>query len=211
MIATSLRVAVVDYGLANIRSVVNALSCFDADVVVAETGSALGDADLIVLPGVGSFDAGMEGLVSRGHAEALERRVRDAGVPYLGICLGMHFLFERSEEGTRPGLGWLGGGVVRFPTGEGHPKVPHVGWSAVEVAPASRLMAGLGSPSDFYFVHGYHVPLAHSATITTGICDYGLRFCAALERDNVAAVQFHPEKSQLAGMKLLETFLRGFR
>ncbi len=201
------RVAVVDYGLANIRSVVNALACFDADVVVAETGAGLADANLIVLPGVGSFDAGMEGLVTRGHAEALERRVRAAGVPYLGICLGMHFLFSRSEEGVRPGLGWLDGTIVRFPAGEGHPKVPHVGWSAVEIAPSSRLMAGLTSPSDFYFVHGYHAPLADTAAIATGICKYGLQFCAALERENLAAVQFHPEKSQLAGMKLLETFL----
>ncbi|MCC6642214.1 MAG: imidazole glycerol phosphate synthase subunit HisH [Deltaproteobacteria bacterium] len=207
MTAALPRVAVVDYGLANIRSVVNALSCFDADVTIAETGRELGDADLIVLPGVGSFDAGMEGLAARGHAEALEHRVREAGVPYLGICLGMHFLFSGSEEGVRPGLGWLDGSIVRFPAGEGHPKVPHVGWSAVEIAASSKLMAGLASPSDLYFVHGYHAPLARTADITTGICEYGLRFCAALEWENVAAVQFHPEKSQLAGMKLLETFV----
>ena len=203
------RVGVIDYGLANIRSVVNALSCFDVDVAVAETGAGLADVGRIVLPGVGSFDAGMAGLVARGHAEALERRVREAGVPFLGICLGMQLLFSGSEEGSAAGLGWIGGTVVRFPSGEGHPKVPHVGWSAVEIAPSSALLAGLGSPTDFYFVHEFHAPLSDTAGIATGICDYGVRFCAALETGNDAAVQFHPEKSQLAGMKLLETFLGG--
>ena len=103
------RVTVVDYGLANIRSVVNALNCFEADVTIAEKGAALEDAGLIVLPGVGSFDAGMRGLNERGHVEALQRRVIEAGVPYLGICLGMQFLFDGSAEGSAAGLGWVSG------------------------------------------------------------------------------------------------------
>ncbi len=202
------RIAVIDYGLANIRSVVNALNCFDVDVTVAENGAALGDAKLIVLPGVGSFDAGMRGLNERGHVEALQRRVVEAGVPYLGICLGMQFVFEGSEEGSAPGLGWVKGRVERFPSGQDQPKVPHVGWNEVEVAPSSKLMAALQSPADFYFVHSYYAPLVCTHGIASGICDYGVQFCAALERDNIAAVQFHPEKSQLGGMKLLETFLQ---
>lgn len=201
-------VTVVDYGLANIRSVVNALDCFDVDVTVAEGGAALGDAGLIVLPGVGSFDAGMRGLTERGHVEALQRRVIEAGVPYLGICLGMQFLFEDSAEGDARGLGWVKGRVERFPSGPDQPKVPHVGWNEVEIAPTSKLMAALVSPADFYFVHSFYAPLAATDGIASGICDYGVRFCAALERDNIAAVQFHPEKSQLGGMKLLETFLQ---
>ncbi len=202
------RVSVVDYGLANIRSVVNALNCFDTEVTVAERGAALADADLIVLPGVGSFDAGMRGLNKHGHVEALQRRVIEAGVPYLGICLGMQFLFEESAEGAATGLGWVKGRVERFPDGPDKPKVPHVGWNEVEIAPSSKLMAELVSPGDFYFVHSYYAPLAHTEDIASGICDYGVQFCAALERDNIAAVQFHPEKSQLGGMKLLETFLK---
>jgi glutamine amidotransferase len=201
------RVTVVDYGLANIRSVVNALDCFDVDVTVAENGTALADAGLIVLPGVGSFDAGMRGLTERGHVEALQLRVIEAGVPYLGICLGMQFLFEGSAEGSAKGLGWVKGQVERFPAGAEQPKVPHVGWNEVEISPSSRLMAALVSPADFYFVHSYYAPLAATNGIASGICDYGVRFCAALERDNISAVQFHPEKSQLGGMKLLETFL----
>jgi glutamine amidotransferase len=200
-------VAVVDYGLANIRSVVNALDCFEVEVTVAETGAALVDAGRIVLPGVGSFDAGMHGLIERGHVEALRRRVLEGGVPYLGICLGMQFLFEASAEGSAAGLGWLEGRIERFPSGPDRPKVPHIGWNDVDIAPASVLMAKLESPIDFYFVHSYYAPLSATQSIATGICDYGIRFCAALERDNIAAVQFHPEKSQLGGMKLLETFL----
>jgi glutamine amidotransferase len=133
--------------------------------------------------------------------------VVDAGVPYLGICLGMQFLFEGSTEGSAKGLGWMTGQVERFPSGPELPKVPHVGWNEVEIGPGSALMAALDSPADFYFVHSYFVPLACSEGIASGTCDYGGPFCAALERDNIAAVQFHPEKSQLAGMKLLETFL----
>ncbi len=201
------RVGVIDYGLANIRSVVNALSCFDVDVTVVESGSGLADVGRIVLPGVGSFDAGMKGLITRGHAEALQRRVREAGVPYLGICLGMQFLFSGSDEGSSSGLGWIDGTIVRLPSGKGHPKVPHIGWNEVQIAPSSALMAGLESPTDFYFVHGFYAQLRDTKAIATGICEYGVQFCAALEYDNVAAVQFHPEKSQLGGMKLLETFL----
>jgi len=172
-----------------------------------ESGAKLVDAGRIVLPGVGSFDAGMRGLAERGHLEALRDRVLDAGVPYLGICLGMQFLFEGSAEGSAAGLGWLKGRVERFASGAGQPKVPHIGWNEVDIAPSSALMAGLESPTDFYFVHSYYAPLAATEAVAVGTCDYGVRFCAALERDNIAAVQFHPEKSQLGGMKLFQTFL----
>lgn len=199
-------VSVVDYGLANIRSVVNALECFGVDVRVAETGADLAGADRIVLPGVGSFDAGMKGLRSRGHDEALERLVRDQGTPFLGICLGMQFLFEGSEEGAEPGLGWISGTVRRF-SGKGL-KVPHMGWSEVDLPRPTRLFAALAPPLDFYFVHSYYVPAeGRAAETSAALCDYGTAFAAALEDGPVHAVQFHPEKSQLAGMKLLETFL----
>ena len=202
--------AVVDYGLANIRSVVNALSCFDADVEVAETGDALARADRIVLPGVGSFDAGMQGLRARGHEAAMTRRVLEDGVPFLGICLGLQFLLDQSEEGSERGLGWFSGNVQRFPEGNGHPKVPHIGWDSVEKAGEGRLLQALELPADFYFVHSYFVPRAEDAgRAATGVCGHGTPFVASLERDNISAVQFHPEKSQLAGMKLLETFVTG--
>src|SRR5208337_2837641 len=141
IVSRNRRVAVIDYGLANIRSVVNALNCFEVDVTVMESGAGLADAGRIVLPGVGSFDAGMQGLRERGHVEALQRRVLDGGVPYLGICLGLQFLFEGSAEGSAVGLGWIKGRIERFPSGPNKPKVPHIGWNEVEIAPVSALMA----------------------------------------------------------------------
>lgn len=200
------RVAIVDYGLGNIRSVVNALSCFDIDVTVAERGSGLADADCVVLPGVGSFDAGMRGLRERGHDEALGRHVRDGGRHFLGICLGLQFLLAGSEEGSETGLGWIDGKVQQFRGPD--LKVPHMGWAEIDVAAGSRLFAALEPPLDFYFVHSYHVPAeGEAARHATATGSHGGPFVAAIERENICAVQFHPEKSQLAGMKLLETFL----
>jgi glutamine amidotransferase len=120
----------------------------------------------------------------------------------------MQFLFECSEEGDEPGLGWFSGSVLRFDDGVGQPKVPHIGWNDVRVLADSCLFAGIESAADFYFVHSYYVPLASEAgRATPGVCHYGVDFAAACERGNIFACQFHPEKSQLAGMKLLQNFL----
>lgn len=200
-------IAVVDYGLANIQSVVNALECFTSKVRIVERGEELKGADKIVLPGVGHFDEGMKGLRARGHVAALDALVRDAKVPLLGICLGFQFLFESSEEGEETGLGWIRGRVSRIRGGSGI-KVPHMGWSEVECPQPSRLFEKISAPMEFYFVHTYCVPNSgDAADCASAVCSYGERFVAALERDNIFGTQFHPEKSQLAGMKLLETFL----
>lgn len=199
--------AVVDYGLANIQSVVNALECFTGDVRIASRGEQLEGVDKIVLPGVGHFDEGMRGMRARGHDIALDRLVRRQGVPLLGICLGFQFLFAGSEEGTEPGLGWVEGRVLRI-AARPRLKIPHMGWSEVECTRPARLFAQLKPPFEFYFVHSYCAENSGEAeAIATAVCDYGAPFVAALERDNLFATQFHPEKSQLAGMKLLETFL----
>jgi len=199
-------VAIVDYGLANIRSVVNAIECFDASVVIAETPADLEKADKIILPGVGSFDAGMRGLRARGHEAALRRLVLEQGRPFFGICLGMQFLFEASDEGTETGLGWLQGRVRLFAPSV--PKVPHMGWSELTLTGRPRLFESLVAPVDVYFVHSYFVPNeSDAAAQASALCDYGPGFVAALEKDNIFACQFHPEKSQLAGMKMFENFL----
>jgi glutamine amidotransferase len=200
------QVVVVDYGLANIQSVVNAMECFTPNIRIAETGDDLAGAAKIVLPGVGHFDEGMKGLRSRGHVAALEAQVLDAGVPLLGICLGLQFLFEGSDEGTEPGLGWVSGRIRRI-EGDGV-KVPHMGWSEVTCPRPSRLFAELKAPIEFYFVHSFCAPNSgEAASLASATCAYGTEFVAAFERGNIFATQFHPEKSQLAGMKLLETFL----
>lgn len=201
-------IAVVDYGLANIQSVVNALECFAPKIRIASCGEDLDGADKIVLPGVGHFDEGMKGLRTRGHIPALDTLVRKRGVPLFGICLGFQFLFESSEEGAELGLGWIGGHVSRI-RGAAGVKVPHMGWSEVECPKPSRLFSEISPPIEFYFVHSYCVPnIGDAADCAAAICVYGEPFVAALERDNIFGAQFHPEKSQLAGMKMLETFLR---
>lgn len=201
-------VAIVDYGLANIRSVVNAVECFEAKVLVAARGEDLAGADKIILPGVGSFDAGMRGLRARGHEAALSEAVRAAGKPFLGVCLGMQFLFEGSDEGTEPGLAWMTGRVRGFPVTPGGPKVPHIGWSEVEATGRGRLYQAMPPAFDVYFVHSYYIEKQGEAEASaTGLCRHGLTFVAALERANIFACQFHPEKSQMTGMKIFETFL----
>jgi imidazole glycerol-phosphate synthase subunit HisH len=201
------QVVVVDYGLANIQSVLNALECFTPNIRIAETGDDLADAVRIVLPGVGHFDEGMKGLRSRGHIAALETRVLGAGVPLLGICLGLQFLFEGSDEGIERGLGWVSGRIRRIDEGPGV-KVPHMGWSEVTCPRPSRLFAEIKAPIEFYFVHSFCAPNSgEAASLASATCAYGTEFVAAFERGNIFATQFHPEKSQLAGMKLLETFL----
>jgi imidazole glycerol-phosphate synthase subunit HisH len=200
-------VVVVDYGLANIQSVVNALECFTPNIRIAETGDDLAGAARIVLPGVGHFDEGMKGLRERGHVAALEARVLEAGVPLLGICLGLQFLFEGSDEGMEHGLGWVSGRIKRIDEGYGV-KVPHMGWSEVTCPRPSRLFAEIKAPIEFYFVHSFCAPNSGEvAGLASATCAYGTEFVAAFERGNIFATQFHPEKSQLAGMKLLETFL----
>ena len=199
-------VAIVDYGLANIQSVVNALECFPVDIRIAARGDELVGADRVVLPGVGHFDEGMRGLRSRGHEEVMTALLKQ-GVPILGVCLGLQFLFEGSAEGSEPGMGWISGSVERLPDGPGV-KIPHMGWSEVESPRPSRLFEHIKPPIEFYFVHSYGAPnTGEAAACASAVCNYGMPFVAALERDNLFATQFHPEKSQLAGMKLLETFL----
>jgi len=202
------KIAIVDYGLGNLRSAYNAFRCFEVDLKVAENGAELADAAGIVVPGVGSFDAGIQGLRSRGHTEALHRRIAEAGAAYFGICLGMQFLFEGSEEGQECGFGWMHGCVRRFPEGAGQPKIPHIGWTEVAMPRSTQLFRDIAAPADFYFVHSYYAPLeGETERDVAAVAEYGLRYAAGVERGNIHAVQFHPEKSQLAGMKLIENFI----
>jgi imidazole glycerol-phosphate synthase subunit HisH len=210
-------IVVIDYGLANIRSVVNALSCFNIPVEVAENGADLDKSSAIVLPGVGSFDAGIHELRARGHADALQELVIGEGRPFLGICLGMQFVLEGSLEGDEPGLGWFAGISEILPKRTNDKrvlKVPHIGWNEVEIKDGGQMFKGIDGATDFYFNHSYYFPSLpdtdqkeKSENYLEHTCQYGLKFACAVERENISLVQFHPEKSQLAGMKLLENFV----
>lgn len=201
-----MKIAIVDYGLANIQSVINAIECFGVESYVANRSDELVLADRIVLPGVGAFDAGMKGLHEQGFVDVLNDLVLKKQVPCLGICLGFQFLFEGSDEGEATGLGWIKGRAEKFDTNI--VKVPHMGWNEVVLKEDSKLMSGLSTPSDFYFVHSYCVPFSdEAADCSVAYCEYGQKYVAAVEKDHIFGVQFHPEKSQLAGMKLLENFI----
>ena len=206
-------IAVIDYGASNLRSVMHALGHLGVDAHVAEHPDGLHGADAIILPGVGAFGAGMEQLRARGFEAPIQQAVAD-GIPLLGICLGMQFLFEVSEEmGTYTGLGLLPGRVVRFPEGRmGGLKVPHMGWNQLHPRQDLLLLAGLptGSPAGAYtyFVHSYYCAPADPADVLA-TTDYGLDFASVVARGNVYGVQFHPEKSQASGLRILRNFVDG--
>ena len=198
--------AVIDYGAGNLHSVLHALNHLGvASIRVVRQPHDLSGADKIILPGVGAFGAGMQQL----HEQGLVGPLKDAlyaGKPYLGICLGMQFLFEDSDEmGAHQGLGLLPGTVTRFPEQPGL-KVPHMGWNQLDVRRPSPLLEGIVPGSYAYFVHSYYcAPTTPDDILVT--VDYGLPFTAVVARDNIYGVQFHPEKSQKTGLQLLHNFL----
>jgi glutamine amidotransferase len=201
-------VAVVDYGMGNLASVAKALERCGAETRVTASPAAVRAADAVVLPGVGAFRDAAGRLERTGLGAVVLERIA-AGVPFLGVCLGLQLLFESSGEGGRwPGLGVFAGTVERLQTGL---KVPHIGWNELEWTPAGREMAGdLPDGVAVYFVHSYVARPADDA-IVAATTDYGGPVVAAVARDNVWAVQFHPEKSSRAGLQLLAGFVRRIR
>jgi imidazole glycerol-phosphate synthase subunit HisH len=199
-------VAVLDYGVGNLHSAAKALDRAGADVrVVATVAEADGAAGLVV-PGVGAYGACLSGLASAGGAAAVAGWLH-GGRPLLGICVGMQLLFEASDEGpVGDGVGVLAGKIRRL---TGPVKIPHIGWDEVAVRPGSRLLAGLGDGTRFYFVHSY-APEPDGEAVAA-VCDYGGRFAAAVEQGNLFGTQFHPEKSGAAGLALLANFVEAVR
>jgi imidazole glycerol-phosphate synthase subunit HisH len=207
-------VALIDYGSGNLRSAEKALQRAAASlahppaILVTDAPDVIARADGVVLPGVGAFAACRRALDARpGVAEALETAARDRGAPFLGVCVGMQLLATRGLEfGETPGLDWIAGDVSRLePKGERN-KVPHVGWNAVDFAPDAALFAGLPADVDMYFTHSFAFAPAEPGDIAART-DHGGPVVAAVTRGNLAGVQFHPEKSQAAGLALLANFL----
>jgi imidazole glycerol phosphate synthase glutamine amidotransferase subunit len=205
-------IAILDYGAGNLRSVTNALRALDVPLKVINAAPDLLRAGKIILPGVGHFGQMMRSLEALQVRNALRERIQ-AGVPFLGICLGLQALFESSDEAPdAPGLGWFRGHIKKF---VGDMRVPHMGWSDIELGntlhgedppprPASKLLNGLPARPFVYFAHSYYAPVAPSTAAT---CAYGgLPFTAAIECGNVFGVQFHPEKSGAIGRRVLQNF-----
>jgi imidazole glycerol phosphate synthase glutamine amidotransferase subunit len=194
-------IAIFDYGAGNLRSVQNTLDELGCRYTLVRDAAGLREAARIILPGVGHFGQMMRALDALAVRETLVDRIR-AGVPFLGICLGMQGLFETSEEAPDVrGLGIYEGSVKRFPM---HARVPHMGWNELEVRPESKLIRSLETRPFVYFAHSYYVPENPRASAT---CTYEVRYTAALESGNVYGVQFHPEKSGNVGLRIVRNFL----
>ena len=221
-------IAIIDYGMANLRSVEKALVKVGGYPVITSDPVIVAQADKVVLPGVGAFCASMDGLNGSGLSVSVRQAI-DAGKPFLGICVGLQMLFETGTEmGITPGLGIFAGEVVEFfadrilPQSSLSPcegggrgvvrdegetlKVPHIGWNALTVNPQSKLLQGIENGSRVYFVHSFY-PEPTETAIVSATCNYGSEFCAAVERGNVAATQFHPEKSGTVGLQILRNFV----
>lgn len=208
-------IGIVDYGMGNLRSVQKALERLGEVCFLATQPEELDKADRIVLPGVGAFEDAITALKKSALDEAMTEKVRQ-GTPFLGICLGMQMLFERSyENGVFEGLGWFPGEVIRFdfsamPSGAGDEKysIPHMGWNQVTIEqPRHLFWQGVEPGTFFYFVHSYYV-VPKDVSVVGCRTEYGTTFCSAITQDNIVATQFHPEKSQASGVQLLENFLR---
>jgi len=199
-------IAVIDYGMGNLRSVTKAFEKLGADVEVVSSPKQLALADKVVLPGVGAFADTMEGIRKRG-LEGTVREFISSGKPYLGICMGYQILFGESEEGgDHKGLGILKGRVKRFKPKKGL-KVPHMGWNRVSFKKKEcPLFKGIADDSYFYFVHSYYAD-PNEKNVVAGATGYGTEFASMVWRDNLYAVQFHPEKSQEIGLKMLKNFI----
>jgi glutamine amidotransferase len=201
------KVVIVDYRTGNVNSVKRALGRIGADPIVSSSPDDIGSADKIIFPGVGHFGAAMGRLHDRGLIGALTHAVLVDKKPVLGICLGMELMALRSEEGSADGLGWIAAEAVRFRLSEHTQyKIPQMGWNQVSVKKESRLMDGIEEGSEFYFAHAYHLSLIDPAVVLSET-EYETSFVSAIEKENIFGVQFHPEKSHDAGMRLLKNFV----
>ncbi|MBM6593016.1 imidazole glycerol phosphate synthase subunit HisH [Microvirga pudoricolor] len=196
---------IVDYGMGNLRSVLNRLQQTGVSCCLSANSSVIGRADALVLPGVGHFGKAMERLRRQGLLNLLNDRVLGDRVPIMGICLGMQLLTDSSEEGNAAGLGWIKGKVCRLQPTNATLKVPHIGWNNVQASRLHPILEGLSSQELFYFVHSYHVELANEDHILH-TSHYGHPFVSALQKDNIVGFQYHPEKSQDAGLVLFRNF-----
>ena len=197
-------IAIFNYGAGNIRSVENTLASLGAQYQIVRDVQGLRQAEKILLPGVGHFGQMMRALDQLGVRDALVERIR-AGVPFLGICLGMQALFEASAEAPEVnGLGLYPGRVERFPQGV---RAPHMGWNELELRGSPSLFRGLGARPYVYFAHSYYVPEAVAGERAAALVDYSVRYAAALEAGNVFGVQFHPEKSGPIGQQVVKNFV----
>ena len=198
-------IAMIDYDAGNVKSVEKALLYLGQDVVVTADRETILGADKVILPGVGAFADAMENLKKTGLDKVI-KEVVEKNIPFLGICLGLQLLFDRSDEAPGvPGLGILKGEILRIPEKEGL-KIPHMGWNSLELSNNGKLFQGMSGQPYVYFVHSYYLK-AEDESIVTASAEYGTTIHASVESGNIFACQFHPEKSSDAGLKILKNFV----
>lgn len=200
-------VGIINYGLGNLGSIQNMLKVIGEKSIISADIEALNTCDRYILPGVGAFDAGMTRLQESGLVDFIKNKALDEKTPILGICLGMQLLGRKSEEGSLPGLGLIPFDNIRFRLEDSNLRVPHMGWDIVEFKQTNPLLKNLEGTQRYYFVHSYHA-LCDSKDNILMTCDYGYEFAAAVVKDNIMGVQFHPEKSHDFGMALLNNFVK---
>lgn len=202
-------ISIIDYEMGNVKSVSNAFELLGADVEIISDPKKLKNSDAIVLPGVGAFKDGMKNLDQKGFLPILNEEVIQNKKPYLGICLGLEFLAERSFEGdTTEGFGWIKGEIKKIDVSENDLKIPHMGWNDTQILKKDGLLKDMRNPV-FYYLHSYYFDINQSENeCIESICNYGkTTILSSVQKDNIHAVQFHPEKSQESGLKLLYNFL----
>ncbi len=199
-------IAIIDYGVGNTHSVKEAVKSLDCDVIISDEPEKLDKADALILPGVGAFEIAMENLRDRNLIGPLNEMVLEKGKPLLGICLGMQLFADESEEnGLHKGLRWISGNVKKIQD-QPNLRVPHVGWNNIDVIDRSPLFDRLQDKRNFYFDHSYHFVCNDEKNVVAKV-NYGNGLVAAVKRNNILGVQFHPEKSQITGLRLLKGFL----
>lgn len=201
-------IVIIDYGMGNLRSILNKLQRMDADAIISSKVEDIEKAEKLILPGVGSFAAGMDNLEKYNLIPILTKKVIEEKVPILGICLGMQLLTKRSEEGNADGLGWIDAETKQFVFERNNIKlkVPHMGWNSIDIRRDSTLLKGIPTNSAFYFVHSYHV-CCNGTNSVAATTNYGYDFTSVIEKENIFGVQFHPEKSHKNGVRLLKNFV----
>jgi glutamine amidotransferase len=204
-----IKIAIIDYGMGNLSSVANAFGSIGYLASITQNPDDLCQASHVVLPGVGAFGDGMKNLCSSGWLDILEEEVIEKRKPFLGICLGMQLLATMGTEyGLHKGLNWIPGTVNRIESNDSQIRVPHVGWNDVRILKKDGLYKNLGDSQVFYFVHSYVFEVENKSSIISGLTCHGIEFVASLEKDNIYATQFHPEKSQKIGLKVLDNFVK---
>lgn len=203
-------ITIVDYGAGNIGSILNMIKKIGGEAQVSSDESVIEQAQKLILPGVGSFDFGMQQLTNSGLIDVLNKKVLVDKVPILGICLGVQLFTKGSAEGDLKGLGWIDAETVKFDFESDRTlKIPHMGWNTIKVLKDSKIFKEMYEESRFYFVHSYHLKCNDQADALT-VSSYGYPFVSGLEKNNIIGFQFHPEKSHKYGMRILKNFIEQY-